>query len=121
MDIFEIPHLRFLGRFQPETARRAGVLPLFWSGSGVELLFSGSELHVTLEADFTEAAPWVAAEVDGALLLRTPLRRGVNELCLLQGLTAGVPRHVRLLKETQPMPEDRMGPSLDLGAPLDRG
>lgn len=107
-NIFEIPNLRFLGRFEEETARRAGVLPLFWSGGGIEFCFSGSELCITLEANFTEAAPWVAVEINGALLLRTPLNRGVNTLCVLQGLTAGTPRHVRVLKETQPMPENRM-------------
>ena len=105
--IFEIPRLRFLGRFHSEAARRAGVLPLFWSGSGVELCFSGTELHVILEADFSEMPPWVAVEVNGALLLRMPLNRGVNDLCVFQGLTAGAPKRVRLLKETQPMPEDR--------------
>lgn len=108
-NIFEIPRLRFLGRFQRETAWRAGVLPLFWSGSGVELCCSGPELHATLEAGFTEAAPWVAVELNGALILRTPLNRGRNELCLFQGLTAGTPKHVRLLRESQPMPEDRAG------------
>lgn len=106
-NIFEIPRLRFLGRFHPESARRAGVLPLFWSGSGVELCFSGTELHVILEAGFAEMAPWVAVEVNGALLLRTPLNRGRNDLCVFQGLAAGTPKRVRLLKESQPMPEDR--------------
>lgn len=107
--IWEHPYLRPLGRFHPETARRAGVLPLFWSGSGVELLCSGSELYVTLEAGFSEMAPWVAAEVNGALLLRLPLNRGSNELCVFRGLTAGTPKRVRLLRESQPMPEDAGG------------
>lgn len=31
---FEIPNLRALGRIHLETAQQAGVLPLFWSGSG---------------------------------------------------------------------------------------
>ncbi len=108
-NIFEIPHLRFLGRFHPETARRAGILPLFWTGSGVELCFSGTELHVILEADFAEMPPWAAVEVNGALLLRMPLNRGVNDLCVFRGLPAGIPKRVRLLKETQPMPEDPVG------------
>lgn len=107
--IFEIPHLRFLGRFHLETARRAGVLLLFWSGSGLELCFSGEELHVILEADFAEMPPWVAVEINGALLLRMPLNRGINDVCVFQGLPAGIPRRVRLLKETQPMPEDPAG------------
>lgn len=106
-NLFEIPNLRFLGRVQGETARRAGVLPLFWTGSGVELCCTGSELHVLLEADFSEAEPWVSAEVNGALLIRTPLNRGRNDLCVFRGLAAGTPKRVRLLRESQPMPEDR--------------
>lgn len=107
--VFSIPHLRPLGRFHPEAARRAGVLPLFWSGSGLELCFTGTELRVILEADFDRLEPWISVELNGAPLIRTPLNRGVNELCLFQGLTAGVPRHVRLLKETQPMPDECSG------------
>lgn len=104
--IFEIPHLRFLGRFQPESAREAGALPLFWTGSGVELCFSGRELRVTLEAAFSLHAPWVAEEVDGAPLLRTPLPPGESTLRLLHGLPEGTPRRIRLLRESQPMPDD---------------
>lgn len=108
-NIFEIPHLRFLGRFHQDAAREAGVLPLFWSGSGLELCFSGSELHVVLDAGFAKWEPWVAVEVNGALLLRTPLNRGVNDLCVVRGLTAGTPKRIRLLRETQPMPDDSEG------------
>lgn len=105
-NIFEVPHIRFLGRFQQESARRAGVFPLFWSGGGMELCFSGSELHVILEANYAGAAPWVAVEVNGALLLRMPLNRGTNDLCVFLGPAGQTPKHVRLLRETQPMPEE---------------
>lgn len=104
--VFHVPHLRLLGRYHPESARRNGALPLFWSGSGVELCFSGGELHAVLEADFGESAPWVGVEVDGALLQRRPLDRGANRLCLLRGLPPGTPRRVRLLRESQPMSDD---------------
>lgn len=104
--VLTIPHLRPLGRFHQETAQRAGVLPLFWSGSGLELCFTGTELHVLLEADFDRLEPWVSVELDGAPLIRAPLNRGANELCLFRGLAAGTPKRVRLLKETQPMPDE---------------
>ena len=104
--IFEIPNVRPLGRFRGGLAERAGVLPLFWAGSGLELLFTGSELHLLLEADFGGTEPWIAVEVDGAPLIRMPLNRGINEVCVLRGVPDGRARHVRLVKECQPMADD---------------
>lgn len=104
--VFSVPHLHPLGRFHPESAQRAGVLPLFWSGSGLELCFTGTELHVILEANFDRLEPWISVELNGAFLLRTPLNRGANEICLIRGLPAGTRKRVRLLKETQPMPDE---------------
>lgn len=106
-NVFEIPHLRLLGRHQRDAAERAGVFPLFWTGGGLELWFTGPELHVTLDAGFEGLEPWTAVEVNGALLIRTPLRRGTNDLCLFRGLSPGTVKRVRLLRESQPMPEDR--------------
>lgn len=105
--VFDIPHLRLLGRCQREAAEKAGVFPLFWTASGLELWFAGPELHVTLDASFGDTEPWAAVEVNEALLIRTPLRRGTNDLCLFRGLCPGTVKHVRLLRESQPMPEDR--------------
>lgn len=104
--VFAIPPLRCLGRFVPDRARAAGLLPLFWAGSGLECLFTGSELHLMLEADFARYEPWVAVELNGAPLLRMPLARGRSEICLFRGMTAGVPKRVRLLKDTQPIGDD---------------
>lgn len=104
--VFDIPHLRFLGRFCGGQAERAGVLPLFWAGSGLEMYFTGEELHVLLEADFAGAEPWIAVEVDGAALIRMPLNRGTNEVCVLRGVSDGRARCVRLIKECQPMAGD---------------
>ena len=51
-NIFEIPNLRFLGRFHPQRSKEEGVLPLFWACSGLELRFTGSALEILLEADY---------------------------------------------------------------------
>nr|WP_325257936.1 GDSL-type esterase/lipase family protein [uncultured Oscillibacter sp.] len=87
-------------------SKRAGTLPLYWAGSGVELLFTGQALCLRFEADFTVHAPWIAAELNGAQILRMPLNRGRNEVCLFQGMTDGVPKHIRVFKETQPITDD---------------
>lgn len=104
--IFSAPQLRLLGRFAPQRAKEAGLLPLFWAGSGFEAVFTGSELHVCLEADFAQYEPWVAVTLNGAPLLRMPLERGRNEICLFRGMSPGVPKRVRLLKDTQPIGDD---------------
>ncbi len=52
--IFDLPCVRPLGRYHQPSARSAGALPLFWAGSGLELCFTGSELHLLLEADFCQ-------------------------------------------------------------------
>lgn len=104
--IFDLPCLCPLGRFCPAAAREKGALPLLWAGSGLELCFTGGELRLVLEADFDRFEPWLAAELNGAPVLRQPLHRGIQEICLFRGMTPGVPKHVRFFKETQPMADD---------------
>lgn len=104
--IFELPYVRPMGRYRHASALLVGALPLFWAGSGLELTFTGSELHLFLEADFTGAEPWLAVELNGAPIVRMPLNRGVQEVCLFRGMTSGVPKRVRIFKETQPISDD---------------
>lgn len=104
--VLEVQNLRSLDAFVPENVRDAGVLPLFWAGSGLELLFTGSDLTVCFEVDFTVFEPWITMELNGAPLLRMPLNRGRNEVCLFRGMSAGIPKHIRVFKETQPITDD---------------
>lgn len=104
--VFDVPHLRPLGRFLEEPARREGALPLFWAGSGLEADFTGSALTFVLEADFALLEPWIAVEVNGAPLIRMGLNRGRNEITVFRGMTEGPVKRVRLTKETQPMADD---------------
>lgn len=104
--IFDVPHLRPFGRHRPASAQSAGALPLFWAGSGLEVCFTGSELHLLLDVDFEEAEPWISVELNGAFLLRMPLERGVQQVCLFRGMTPGVRKRVRIFKETQPIGHD---------------
>lgn len=104
--IFQLPHLRAHGRFHPRLAREMGALPLFWAASGVEARFNGEELHLILEADFEQIEPWITVEVNGARLIRMPLARGVNDVCVFRGMASGSTKRVRLWKETQPVTGD---------------
>lgn len=79
---------------------------LFWASNSLEFLFTGTELHLVFESDFSQVEPWVSIELNGAPLLRAPLERGVNRFCLFRGMTPGVPKRVRVFKETQPITDD---------------
>lgn len=104
--IFNLPNVRPMGRYHYASAQAVGVLPLLWAGSGLELCFTGSELHLFVEADFNRTEPWMAVELNGASILRMPLNRGIQDVCLIRGMTPGVPKRVRIFKETQPVSDD---------------
>ena len=108
MDSASIFHIPFhpLGRFQESAARRNGVFPLFWSCGGLELRFTGSRLHLILEAAFSQSEPWILVELNGAPLIRMPLRAGVNDLCVFRGVEEGLVKRVRLFRESPPVPAD---------------
>ena len=55
-----LPAVRVLGRHtsdHPET--------LFWTAGGLEMLYTGSELWVEWEADYSTMEPWVSVELNG--------------------------------------------------------
>ena len=104
--VFEVPNLRPMGRFCRSAAHLAGELPLLWGGSGIDGCFSGSELRLLLDVDFDRIEPWISAELNGAPILRMPLNRGLQEVCLFRGMTPGVPKRVRIFKDVQPVSDD---------------
>lgn len=79
---------------------------LYWAADSLEFTFTGTELHLSFEADFTLVEPWIAIELNGAPLFRAPLDRGNTRFCLFRGMTPGVSKHVRIFKETQPITDD---------------
>ena len=99
--IGELPQVRVLGR-----TTGMDVINLFWTGSGIEMIYTGSELWVEVNADYDAFEPWLAVELNGAQISRFPLNKGKNEVCLFRGMTIGNPKHVRILKEVQAMHQD---------------
>ena len=97
----QLPQVRALGR---HTGRDP--LTLFWTASGIELDFTGSELWVDLFADYTVMEPWVSVELNGAWIARFAVNPGASRVCLFRGMMPGTVRHVRLLKDVQAMHDD---------------
>ncbi len=97
-----LPQVRVLGR---HTGGR-DPLTLFYTASGIECLFTGSELHLCLNAGFDLYEPWISVELNGAWIARFPVPAGESEVCLFRGMTPGRVKHVRVLKDVQAMHDD---------------
>lgn len=81
-----LPQVRVLGRHadrQPQT--------LFWTGSGIELQFTGSELWVEWNAGYDIMEPWVSVELDGAWVARFAVNPGRSRSCIFRGMAPAGP------------------------------
>lgn len=100
-DILEIPNLKIHGRTVEQSP-----LPLFWNHAGVEVNCTGSELWIDLETDCGFHEPWIAYEINGALMSRQMLLPGEHSLCIYRSMVPGVVKNVRFYRELQAMSED---------------
>ena len=100
--VASIPQIRVLGRHVPNREP----LTLFYTASGIECCFTGSELWLGLNADYHQVEPWVSVELNGAWISRFPVNKGESEICLFRGMTPGTQKHIRVLKDVQAMNDD---------------
>ncbi|MBE6754352.1 MAG: GDSL family lipase [Ruminococcaceae bacterium] len=86
-----------------------GPLPLFWSGSGIEMNIRGcTAVYADVETDYNVFCQWVTVEVNGAFVARMPVPKGRTKLCLICGRDdENAVSRVRLYKDVQPMPDDQ--------------
>ena len=96
-----LPAVRALGRHAGRDP-----LTLYWTASGIELLFDGAELWVDFACDYALYEPWVSVELNGAWYARFAVSPGQSRVCLFRGMTPGAVKHIRLLKDVQAMPVD---------------
>ena len=101
--ISELPQIRSMGR----NGSLDGSLVLFWTASGLDFCFRGSEIATDMTADYSLYEPWIAVEVDGVILSRRPLEKGQNRVTLIRGLTPENIHRIRIFKATQAMEMDR--------------
>lgn len=88
------------------TVVKEEVLPLFWNHSGVEVNCDGSELWIDLDVDNGFHEPWIAIEINGALMSRRMLLKEDKSVCLFRSMTKGVVKNVKFYRELQAMHED---------------
>ena len=86
--IKDTPNVKVHGR----TVKGASPLPLFWNHSGVEVNCDGSELWIDIEVDHGFHEPWIAVELNGALMSR---RRPSQEVSTLTAAVRSVNPQIR--------------------------
>ena len=79
---------------------------LLWGGSGIELNVNGTELWVDIQARYSNREPWIAIEIDGALIARQIVDTERRWVPIYRQKEAGRPTRVRIIKEQQAMGED---------------
>ncbi len=98
----EAKGLRVLGR----TTKDREPLVLFWTGSGFEAEYDGTELWCEFETDYSCYEQWIAVLINGALISRQMLPKGRQKICLFRNMQARKRNHIRVVKEVQAMPGD---------------
>lgn len=97
-------NIRILGR-----VGRGQEPVFFWTGSGIEFTVDGSELSIDFITDYEIYEQWVRVEVDGFTMIRTSLPKGQSSISIYRNMNVDNIRHVRVIKEVQPMRADRQG------------
>lgn len=98
----EMPHYKVHGR----TDLTQYPLPLFFTGSAIEVNVTGTELWIDVEVDFNNFEPWVGSTIDGAIVSRQMLLPGTYSICLFRGMTPDAVKNVRFFRELQAMSDD---------------
>lgn len=100
--IAKTKHVKVHGRTTPTLTP----LTLFWTGSGIELNMTGSELWIEIEADYQVYEPWISIVINGVPMSRLMVTAGRHWICLLRGLNSATVKNVRIVKDVQPMSSD---------------
>lgn len=98
----DVSNLKVHGR----TTGRLAPLTLFWTGSGIELNSTGSELWLEVEVDYSQHEQWISILINGVPAARQMLTHGRYWLCLFRGMNDRTVKNVRVIKEVQAMSAD---------------
>ena len=79
VSVDKLPQVRVLGR-----TTGTEIVNLFWTGSGIEMIYTGSELWLEVNADYDTMEPWLIVELNGARISRFPVNKGINQICLFR-------------------------------------
>ena len=81
-------------------------LPLFWTGSGIELRVKASELWIEFESNYETHEQWISVSINGAFISRQMLHTGKQTVCMFRNMNPEEAKEVRIYKEVQAMSGD---------------
>ncbi len=102
VEIKDIEKKHIYGR----TGKMTNPLPLFFNGSGVEIVVTGADLWIEIETDCDAHEPWVACEINDALMSRQMVLAGRHKICLFRNTNPEEEKKVKFYRELQAMSED---------------
>ena len=76
-------------------------VPLFWTGSALELNITGTKLFFTYDSPENPGGMYLRIEIDGADIARFMLEKGEHRVCAFMGLEAEKIKNVRIYLEMQ--------------------
>lgn len=77
------------------------LIPMFWTGAGVEFITDSSCVELVFEADYAVREHWIRVTMDDATFIRMPLNKGRQRISLYMGMPEGAPKRIRFYKENQ--------------------
>lgn len=96
--VSEIENLRVQGRTSSNINEG---IPLFWTGSCIEINVTGSQLWFTYECKGGVNGDYLRIEIDGAEISRFMLVEGIHKVCAFMGFGEAVVKNVRIYREMQ--------------------
>lgn len=76
-------------------------VPLFWTGSALELNVTGTALYFTYDCPENPDGMYLRIEVDGADIARFLLEQGEHRVCAFMSLEAEKIKNVHIYREMQ--------------------
>lgn len=104
--INEIPYKKILGR-NIKSAGNNDTLNLFWGASALEIKVKASEVWVEISSDYENLEIWIAVEINGFQISRFMLSKEKKSYCLARNLNPEKENLITIIKDTQPMPDDK--------------
>lgn len=100
MQRYSLPDSRFLplGRHDEKETKSQ----LWWSGSGVRVKIACREMEAEVTSTARDHAGFLGVLIDGAPVMRFPLRRGTRRYPILAGMDKAFSHEVSIIRDTQP-------------------
>ena len=106
--INEILAKRILGRNVDGAGEKKAPLMLFWGAAALEVNVKSSEVWIQVSSDYDVYEPWIRVEVNGAVISRFMVYEGEPQwICIARGLNKEKENLISIIKDTQPMTEDK--------------